>query len=256
MTWSPSQYLKFADHRMRPAVDLLGRVDLAEPREIVDLGAGAGNVTRLLAARWPRARIVGVDASAAMLAKAAETPSAIVWEQADLATWRPQSAPDLIYSNAALHWVGDHARLFPSLFGALAPGGVLAVQMPRNSTAPSHTLIAEAALDGPWRTTLAPLLRPPPTAEPSVYYGLLAPHAASIDLWETEYVQVLEGEDPVKEWTKGTWLAPLLAALAEPERSAFEAHYARLVAAAYPRRADGRTLLPFRRLFFVAVRAD
>ncbi|MEX2147129.1 MAG: trans-aconitate 2-methyltransferase, partial [Candidatus Rokuibacteriota bacterium] len=135
---------------------------------------------------------------------------------------------------------------------ALAPGGVLAVQMPRNFGAPSHTAIAEAARSGPWRATLEPLLRPVPVAEPAFYYDTLAPHAAALDIWETEYLHVLEGEHPVKEWTKGTWLKPLLDALAESERSAFEARYAELLAPAYPRRADGRTLLPFRRLFIVA----
>jgi trans-aconitate 2-methyltransferase len=135
---------------------------------------------------------------------------------------------------------------------ALAPGGVLAVQMPRNFAAPSHTSISAAALAGPWRERLEPLLRPAPVKPPEFYYDLLAPRAASLDIWETEYLQVLDGPNPVKEWTKGTWLAPLLAALDEPERSRFEADYAARVAAAYPPRSDGRTLFPFRRLFLVA----
>jgi trans-aconitate 2-methyltransferase len=251
MPWDPAQYLKFVDHRLRPAIDLLNRIDLADPAEICDLGAGAGNVTRHLRARWPHAHIVGVDESAAMLAKAAEIPG-IDWQRADLATWQPQRAVDLVYSNAALHWVGDHARLFPALLGMLAPGGVLAVQMPRMFTAPTHTLVAEAARRGPWRARLEPLLRPPPVAEPGFYYDLLAPRAVAVDIWETEYLHVLAGDDPVKEWLKGSWLAPFLAALDEPQRSDFESCYARLVAQAYPRRPDGRTLLPFRRLFIVA----
>jgi trans-aconitate 2-methyltransferase len=244
--------LKFVGHRLRPAVDLLGHVDADEPAEVYDLGAGTGNVTRLLAARWPRARITGVDASREMLAKAAAEAPGVAWEHADLASWRPPRPADIIFSNAALHWLGDHARLFPSLLSALAPGGVLAVQMPRNFTAPSHTAIADAARSGPWRARLEPLLRPVPVAEPAVYFDLLAPRAAAIDIWETEYVHVLEGDDPVKEWTKATWLRPLLDALEEPDRSRFEACYAELVARAYPRRPDGRTLLPFRRLFIVA----
>jgi len=126
------------------------------------------------------------------------------------------------------------------------------VQMPRNFSAPSHTAIAEAVRGGPWRTRLEPLLRPPPVAEPAFYFDLLVPRAAALDIWETEYLQALEGDQPVKEWTKGTWLKPLLDALDEPERSRFEACYAELVAQAYPRRLDGRTLLPFRRLFIVA----
>jgi trans-aconitate 2-methyltransferase len=253
MAWDPAQYLKFADHRLRPAIDLLNRIDAATPTHVYDLGAGAGNVTRLLKARWPGARITGVDGSKDMLAKAAATVPDVAWQHADLATWSAAVPADVIYSNAALHWLAPHARIFPALLAALAPRGVLAVQMPRNFAAPSHALIAEAARSDPWRATLEPLLRPVPVAEPGFYYDTLAPHTASLDIWETEYLHVLEGEDPVKEWTKGTWLKPLLDALAEPQRSAFEARYAELLRPAYPRRADGRTLLPFRRLFIVAV---
>jgi len=187
-----------------------------------------------------------------MLAKAAATAPTITWQQADLATWAPPRPADLIYSNAALHWLTGHERLFPALVQGLGPGGVLAVQMPRNFGARSHTAIAEAALAGPWRARLEPLLRPAPVADPDFYYDVLAPKVSALDIWETEYLQVLEGTDPVKEWTKGTWLKPLLDALEEPERGRFEAAYAALVARAYPPRADGRTLFPFRRLFIVA----
>jgi trans-aconitate 2-methyltransferase len=250
--WDPAQYLRFAGQRLRPALDLLDRIDVAKPTEVYDLGAGAGNVTRLLKERWPGARVTGVDASPDMLAKAAADAPDIAWERADLATWQPGRPADVIYSNAALHWVTEHDRVFPGLMSMLAPGGAVAVQMPRNFSAPSHTAIAEAARTGPWRATLEPLLRPTPVAEPAFYFDLLAPHAATVDVWETEYVQVLEGEHPVKEWVKGTWLKPLLDALDEPRRSRFEACYADLVARAYPRRPDGRTLFPFRRLFIVA----
>jgi trans-aconitate 2-methyltransferase len=230
----------------------LNRIDVADPAEVYDLGAGAGNVTRLLRERWPNARVTGVDESQEMLAKAAAGSPEIVWQRADLATWRPPRPAHVIYSNAALHWLGDHDRLFPALLSALAPGGVLAVQMPRNFSAPSHTAIGDAVRGGPWRARLEPLLRPAPVADPAFYFDLLAPRAAALDIWETEYLQVLEGDQPVKEWTKGTWLRPLLDALEEPERSRFEARYAELVGRAYPRRPDGRTLLPFRRLFIVA----
>jgi trans-aconitate 2-methyltransferase len=252
MAWDPGQYLKFADHRLRPAIDLLNRIDVAGPGEVVDLGAGAGNVTRLIKMRWPAARVVGVDSSQEMLDKAAASAPEIEWQLADLGAWKPGRPTDLIYSNAALHWLEDHDRLFPSLFSQLAPGGVLAVQMPRNFSAPSHTSITDAARGGPWRARLEPLLRASPTRDPAFYYDLLAPRAAALDIWETEYLQVLEGDNPVKEWTKGTWLRPLLAALDEPDRSGFESAYAALVARAYPPRADGRTLFPFRRLFIIA----
>ncbi|HEX6774411.1 MAG TPA: methyltransferase domain-containing protein, partial [Methylomirabilota bacterium] len=162
MAWDPTQYLKFADHRLRPAIDLLNRIDVAEPGEVVDLGAGAGNVTRLIKMRWPTARITGVDTSPEMLAKAAAAAPEITWQLADLGTWRPERPVDVIYSNAALHWLEGHDTLFPALLSSLAPGGVLAVQMPRNFSAPSHTSMAEAARGGPWRAKLEPLLRPSP----------------------------------------------------------------------------------------------
>ncbi len=255
MAWDPAQYLKFAGPRLRPALDLLQRIDCEAPRSVYDLGAGAGNVTRLIAARWPEARIVGVDSSAEMLAKAAAENPGIEWQQADLATWRPALPADVIYSNAALHWIEDHAPVFTALFDSLAAGGIFAVQIPRNFGAPSHTSMGEAARQGPWRARLEPLLRPAPVAEPAFYFDLLAPHAARLDMWETEYLQVLEGEHAVKEYTKSTWLSPLLAALDEPERSRFEAVYTEMVDAAYPRRPDGKTLFPFRRLFIIATRA-
>src|SRR6266536_1297891 len=226
MAWDPAQYLKFAGPRLRPAPDLLQRIDCEAPSRVYDLGAGAGNVTRLIAARWPEARVVGVDSSAEMLAKAAAENPGIEWQQADLATWLPPVPADVIYSNAALHWIENHAPVFTALFDSLAAGGVFAVQIPRNFGAPSHTSMGEAARRGPWRATLEPLLRPAPVAEPAFYFDLLSPHTSMLDMWETEYLHVLEGEDPVKEWTKGSWLSPLLDALKEPERSQFERRYA------------------------------
>ena len=252
--WDPAQYLKFAAPRFRPAMDLLARVAIEAPKTVYDLGCGAGNVTRLLAQRWPDARVVGVDDSAEMLAQAAKEAPGIVWQCQSIANWAPDRAADLIYSNAALHWLPNHQALFRRLMGCLTPGGVLAVQMPRNFSEPSHALIRETVAGGPWRDRLAPLVQPSPVAAPEYYYDLLAPLAAELDMWETQYQHVLEGEDPVKEWTKGTWLKQFLDALDEGDRPAFEADYAVRLRKAYPRRADGKTVFPFRRLFIVARR--
>lgn len=254
MTWDPSQYLRFAAPRLRPAIDLLNRIAVEHPSTVYDLGCGAGNVTRLLAERWPSARITGVDDSEEMLASARTALPHVEWVQHSLATWQPPQPADVVYTNAALHWLGDHATLFPRLVQSVAPGGVLAVQMPRNFDAPSHTCIAETVLDGAWRARLEPLLIPPPVAGPAFYYDLLAPLTTRLDIWETEYLQVLTGRDPVKEWTKGTWLKTYLNALTPDAARAFEEAYAARVARAYPTRADGTTLFPFRRLFIVAER--
>jgi trans-aconitate 2-methyltransferase len=255
MTWSPERYLAFADQRTRPAVDLLARVPLQRPERAVDLGCGPGNSTRLLAERWPAADVIGIDSSGDMLASAGQSGIRATWVEADLAAWAPQHAPDLIFSNAALHWVGGHETLLPRLLECVRPGGVLAVQMPRNFEAPSHTLLRATAASGPWADRLAEVLDWRPVATPEWYYDLLAPQAAALDIWETVYLHVLEGDDPVLRWTRSTVLRRIVQALDEADCAAFEAAYAARLRAAYPRRADGRTLFAFRRLFIVAQRS-
>ena len=254
MSWDPAQYLKFAGERMRPALDLLAHIPAEAPQAVVDLGCGAGNLAPMFLSRWPQARLTGVDASPEMLARArAEHPRA-QFVQADIGRWRPAAPVDVLYSNAALHWLEGHEQLIPALLEAVKPDGFLAIQMPRNFNAPSHTTIVEAIEQGPWRATLEPVLRREPVAAPGEYWRMLKDRAARLEIWETEYLQVLSGENPVAEYTKGTWLKQFLDRLQEPERSAFEADYRRRVAAWYPPEADGRTLFPFRRLFIVAQR--
>jgi trans-aconitate 2-methyltransferase len=252
-SWDPNQYLKFADHRLRPALDLLAQVALSAPRTIYDLGCGTGNITRLLGERWPGAAVTGVDSSPDMLAKARQEAPGIAFAEADIARWSPPAPADLLFSNATLHWLDDHALLFPRLAAQLAPGGVLAIQMPYNRRSPSHLLMEAAAADGPWRARLGRVRQAYQSLEDvDAYYRILAPAARRLDIWQTEYLHILEGDNPVVAWTRGTALRPYLDALDEPERSQFLAAYEKRVAAAYPKQADGKTLLPFRRLFFIA----
>lgn len=254
MAWNPQQYLKFSGHRLRPALDLLLRIPDMDAARIADLGAGAGNVTKLIKERWPEATVAGIEGSAEMVAAGRKAAPEVEWHQADLGQWRPSQAYDVIYSNAALHWLADHETLFPRLMQAVTPGGILAVQMPRNFEAPSHTLIAETALNGPWRKTVEHLVTPPPVQGPAFYHRLLTPLSENLDIWETEYLQVLEGSNPVKEWTKGTWLMRYLDVLDGADKAAFEAAYGERILKAYPPTASGETLFPFRRLFMVAQR--
>lgn len=255
MTWDPSQYLKFAGERVRPALDLLARIPAAAPRSVVDLGCGAGNLAPMLLERWPQAHLTGIDSSPQMLAKArAEHPS-VEFVQADVAHWQPAQPVDVLYSNATLHWIVEHDALILRLLETLRPRGWLAIQMPRNFGAPSHASVTETIERGPWRARLEPQLRRHPVAAPQHYWRLLHERCATLEIWETEYLQVLTGENPVAEFTKGTWLKQFLDRLQEPERSAFEADYRARVRAAYPPEADGRTLFPFRRLFIIAQRA-
>ena len=254
MTWQPERYLAFADQRTRPALDLLARVPLAHPARVADLGCGPGNSTALLAQRWPEAAVIGVDSSPEMLAQARVSGVRATWIDADIGGWTPDRPLDLIYANAALQWLGEHAVLLPRLLGRLRADGVLAVQMPRNFEEPSHALLRETARSGPWADRLTGTLERPPVAAPAWYHDLLAPHAAALDIWETEYLHVLAGDDPVLSWTRGTALRPIMQVLDAAQFAAFETAYAARLRAAYPRRIDGCTLFPFRRLFIVARR--
>ena len=250
--WDPEAYLKFSEARTRPAADLISRITQRTPARIVDLGCGAGNTTQLLADRWPRSRITGVDSSPEMLSQAQTNNGSIQWVRQDIAAWLPEQPVDLIVSNAALHWLDSHDTLFPRLMGCLNDGGELAVQMPRNFHAPSHQIITEIATNEPWKERLVGLVRPSPVSDPRFYVDTLSAWSSSLDLWETTYWHVLEGENPVAEWTKGTALRPFMDALEEDERRDFLSAYAKRIAKAYPPSADGRTMFPFRRLFMIA----
>jgi trans-aconitate 2-methyltransferase len=252
--WDPEQYLRYSDHRLRPQIELLDRVPHASPDLIYDLGCGTGSGTRIIASRWPAAKVYGLDSSAEMIQKSSVEPSPITWVQSDISTWQPEAAPDLIYTNAALHWVGGHEMLFPRLVSLLAPGGVLAVQMPAMHDAPLRRLQNEVAAYGPWASVLrdAGFARAILTA--GEYYDLLRPHLAALDLWETTYLHVLSGEDAVVEWAAGSSLRPFLDKLPEGLRAEYRAAYAAALRPHYPRRPDGATLLPFRRSFMVGRR--
>ncbi len=252
MAWDPALYLHYADERLRPALDLLARVPLVRPGHVVDLGCGAGNVTALLKHRFPAARVTGIDDSAPMLARAREAAPDCSFAQADIAAWTPAQKPDLLYSNAALHWLGGHDALFPRLLATLAPGGVLAVQMPAMHDAPIRARQHEVAAHGPWATLLTGVGSAPPILSPEAYWDLLRPHCAALDFWETTYLHALQGEDAVVQWAMGTSLRPFLAPLPAELREGFLAAYRAAVAPCYPRRPDGTTLLAFRRLFLVA----
>lgn len=254
MTWNPDVYLTFADQRTRPAADLLARVSLEHPRRVIDLGCGPGNSTALLRARWPNAGLEGLDSSPDMLAEARQSGVDAKWVLADLAGWKPDAPYDVIFSNATFQWVPEQESLFPRLMSFLAPGGIFAFQVPVNYDAPSHALIRQAASDPRWRDKLGHV-REIERGKADAYYGILKPHAAALDIWQTEYLQQLEGEDAVYRWVSGTSLRPFVQALEGDEREAFIASYKAMLNAAYPRRADGVTLFPFQRLFVVAVKA-
>lgn len=254
--WDPALYDRYKSYRERPALDLMLRLpqDLA-PREIWDLGCGTGEQTAVLKRRHPSARVRGLDSSPEMLAEARRRDAEVEWIEGDIAAFAPDTPPDLIFTNAALQWLPDHAELFPRLVRTLAPGGVFACQVPETFDTPWHRLLRETAADGPWAQRLAEVRGVRPVAPAEAYYDLISPICGEVDIWSTVYIHVLEGDDPVVDWMRGTGLRPFLQALqtAEDRMRFLEAYRAR-VAQALPARPDGTTLFPFPRLFIVARR--
>ncbi|HEY8295001.1 MAG TPA: trans-aconitate 2-methyltransferase [Micrococcaceae bacterium] len=257
MEWDPVKYVEFGDYRDRPFFDLTGRVRMAAPRRVVDLGCGPGNLTAALARRWPDAQVLGLDSSAPMIERALALPDApdnLSFALADIAEWSPQDGTDVVVSNAALQWVPGHRDLMASWLRALEPGAWLAVQVPGNFSSPSHALMRQLAESDRWRGRLSGVLRhDDAVAEPTDYLRLLLDAGCKADAWETTYLQLLQGEHPVLDWVRGTGLRPVLAALDPAAAGDFEAEYAARLAEAYP--PDGRgTVFPFRRIFCVGQR--
>lgn len=257
-TWEAQTYGRYADERSRPLLDLLARVMATDPAEVIDLGCGTGTGLSLMRSRWPSAHFVGVDSSEDMLATAyAElgNHADVSLIQAAAQAWTPDSPVDVVICNALLQWIPDHAELLSRMSGWLAPGGWLAVQVPGNFDAPSHNLLRQLADSPRWADTLSGVLRGADSVlDPAGYFRILTDCGLSVDAWETTYLHVLSGPDPVLSWTSGTALRPVLAALSEHDAEEFSRLYAELLSTAYPTDAAGRVLFPFRRIFVVAHR--
>lgn len=251
-TWDPDRYEQFVDHRLRPGLDLLARTGPFQPHRVVDLGCGTGRLTAIIAERYPDAEVVGVDASAEMLSRVPTQRDNIRWVRADIESWSPDQPYGLIFSNAALHWLGDHQSLFGRLGRFVPEGGVLAVQMPDNWNEPTHTIPA-ALVDDPAYSDVAHTLARARVAPAAAYRRWLG-RDVDVETWTTVYDHVLSGADPVLDWVMGSVLRPVAEALDPNRRTAFLAECARRYRDAYPPEPDGSTVLPFRRLFIVARR--
>lgn len=249
--WDAADYLAFADERLRSGFDLMLRLGALPHGAIADLGCGTGEHAAALARRYPAHPVIGVDSSADMLAKARRLDTPVDWVLSDLRDWQPAAPLALLFTNSALQWLPDHATLLPHLVGLLRPGGVLAIQMPRNFDSPAHAEMRALAATPRWRETVQPVLRENPVDEPGAYFDLLAPFAdGEPDIWDIEYWNVLRGRT-VLDWMRGTGLRPVLSVLSPDDQARFCAEYAERLARAYPPRPGGVTLFPQRRLFVV-----
>jgi trans-aconitate 2-methyltransferase len=252
--WSAGQYLRFEAQRTRPAADLAAQI-AGEAREIVDMGCGPGNSTELLVRRWPDARVSGFDSSPAMLEAARKRLPQCAFFQADVTNWTPSGTEDVIYANAVFQWVPDHLDVLEHLLKALKPGATLAIQVPDNNDEASHVAMREAAEDGPWREKLAEAAGVRDTIPPAgAYYDRLAPLSDHVDIWRTTFMHQMEGTPAIVEWFKSTGLRPFIDPLEPAEREAYLAAYLKRLEPHYPALHDGKVILPFPRVFVLAVR--
>ena len=254
--WDPKQYNRFSTERSRPFHELLSRVGASAPESVADIGCGPGELTADLAQRWPEAEVVGVDNSPEMIEAARRLPDTssarLRFEVQDAWDWTPSGPVDVIVSNALLQWLPGHDELLAKWIGCLADGGWLAFQIPANHDQEAHSLLHEQAGSPRWRAQVGDVLFSRQTGDPGYYLELLAKQGLAVDAWETTYMQVLSGENPVLEWFKGTALRPVLAALSDEEaRAKFLAEYGPKLLSAYPPASYG-TLFRFRRVFVVA----
>jgi len=255
-TWDAKQYLRFNDQRTRPCRELAARIAIETPKQVIDLGSGPGNSTSVLAERWPKSSLTGLDSSPEMIAAAQKAYPHRTWRVGDIAAWAnsDQQTYDIVFSNAALQWVDDHAALLPKLLTRVAVGGALAIQMPANFDAPAHRIMRDLAASQAWRDHFpADGIREWHVQDLAAYHDILAPIAAVVDFWQTEYLHVMENAAAIVEWYKGTGLRPFLDALANDQQKAgFTAQYLECIQRAYPVRKDGRVIFLFRRLFLIA----
>jgi trans-aconitate 2-methyltransferase len=255
-SWDPKLYLRFGADRTRPAVDLAARVEIDQPRRIIDLGCGPGNSTAVLRGRWPAADILGLDNDPAMLAVAEKSDAGVRWVLGDAATWTTAEPFDVVFSNAMLQWLPDHAAVLPRLFGAVARGGALAMQVPVHLQSALHRHMVEIADQPRWRDITRDARAAIVAHDAGFYYDVLCPLTPRIDLWVTEYCHIMDNPEAIVAWIRGTGLRPFLNALpSDEDRRQFESALLERVAESYPRRRDGRIVFPFRRLFFVAYRS-
>jgi trans-aconitate 2-methyltransferase len=250
--WDTTQYLRFGGERSRPFFDLLARIGADKPGHVVDMGCGPGNLTVALAERWPSASVIGVDSSPEMI-EAAQVHDApgLSFMRDDVRHWKPQAMPDVVVSNAVLQWVPDHHELLAEWAGWLTADGWLGIQVPGNFEQPSHVIMRELAGSPRWSPLLRDVNLTRSSSGPAEYAELLAKAGCEVDAWETTYLHILPGDNPVLEWIKGTGLRPVLAVLDDEQAADFLAEYGERLRAAYPPRPFG-TVLPFRRVFAVA----
>jgi len=253
MDWNPILYLKFQAERTQPSIDLVSRIQLADPASIIDLGCGPGNSTEILFRRWPKAKVTGLDSSEKMIEKARQDFPGYEWILADAASYRPDSQFELIFSNAALQWIPDHLKLVPEIFSWLKPGGLLAIQVPANNESPLHLALLQVSKSSRWNDYTGSCESQIVYHPADFYYGILSPLSQTINIWETTYYHILDSHKALIEWYRSTGMRTYLEKLPDDTaRNEFENEVLGEASAFYPLQANNKVIYPFRRLFFIA----
>lgn len=253
--WNAKQYAKFLKERTQPAIDLANRINLSNPSEILDIGCGPGNSTRVLYDKFPKAHITGADNSENMLEQAKVNNPELDFILFDANTDFPRLGQkfDVVFSNACIQWIPNHKELIPKMMSILKDGGILAVQTPMNYKEPIHIIISELVMSEKWKDKFA---------KPRIFYNLtqgeyfdlLSDISSDFSIWETVYCHRMASHNSIMEWYKGTGLRPYLVALNESDAKEFENDVYSEIVKAYPIQKNGEIIFRFPRFFFTAVK--
>ena len=251
-TWNSVQYSKFINERTQPAYDLASKINIVNPKSIVDVGCGPGNSTRVLKEFWPTAKTSGFDSSHEMLKQAKTSALEVDWFQSTVENWNPSGSYDIIFSNAVLQWVQSHDKLLPRLLDMLNDNGALAVQLPAHYNSPLHKQLIDVAKMPKWEEYTVKACNLLSLHPPSYYYDLLEPITSHVDIWETQYFHVMDDVQSILEWFRGTGLRPFLEAMPDKKsRVAFEQDVLEKYKSSYAIQKNGNVLFPFNRFFFI-----
>jgi len=250
--WNPNLYLKYKNERTQPSIDLISKINPTfQPITILDVGCGPGNSSQALLQRWPQAQLTGIDSSPKMIEKAKMDFPDSLWLVADASKYVSNVKYDLVFSNATIQWIPNHEALFDLLYELTRVGGVLAVQVPRFDQMPLSKAIERAANKERWQGQTKDCSELFTYHDYKYYYDLVCPNYKSLELWQTDYIHVLESQLAIIEWIRSTGLKPYLDRLNENEKPAFESEVLAELKHYYPTQNNGKVLFPFKRLFMI-----
>jgi len=250
--WNPDLYLKFKNERTQPSIDLISKINISfRPKSILDIGCGPGNSSQALLQRWPGAKLTGIDSSPNMIDKAKKSYPDNIWIVADASKYTSDTKYDIVFSNATIQWIPNHENLFKNFLNMTNDGGVLAVSVPRFDEMPISKILNKVAGNEKWKTATKGCAETFTRYDYQFYYNLISPDYQTVEMWQTDYIHVLESQPAIIEWISSTGMKPYLDRLNEKEKTQFEDEVLSEVKHYYPVQNNGKVLFPFKRLFMI-----